>query len=427
MYPSDELPRRPFLGVELRARREGTDTLDGVEVVRVADDGAAARAGVRGRDRLTAINGQSVHEPAQIVALARSLAPGEPLTFDVARDRARTTLSGAAVPLPVERINGAELRLDHVGVNGHRLRTFLTIPVAGRPPFTAVLYLQGLGCASCELSQDPDDPLRALFEGWSRSGLATLRVERSGVGDSEGPPCRETDFFAELAAYRAALDALGRHRDIARTVLFGHSVGGMIAPLLAGEGDGVSGVVVFGSSSLRWYDCIVRATRRQRLLAGLAGEALDAHVAAWGELHARVCRDGLMPAEVFSRYPHLSTLEGSACHGETMFGRHVSFFQQLQRLDLAALWGTVSAPVLVLHGAYDWVCAPEEGQGIADAVSGPLRGRARFVELAQIGHDLRRHESLSQSYAHPRQGKWDGSLSLLSAMSAWLRDNALTP
>src|SRR5262249_28979342 len=135
-------------------------------------------------------------------AVVRSLELGASVTFGVARGEVYLTLSGVAVPLPVERIAGAEVQLGQVEMNGQRLRTILTIPTMTRPPFTAVLYLQGLGCASCELSHDPDEPLRKLLEGWSRSGLATMRLERSGVGDSEGPPCRQTDFFTELATVR---------------------------------------------------------------------------------------------------------------------------------------------------------------------------------------------------------------------------------
>lgn len=423
MYQDEALPRRPFLGLELRARPvEGAS--EGLEVVRVAEGGAAALAGVQPGDRLVSLGDATVSEPRALVALVRGLVPGAPLHFEVLRGGARVTLPGKATPLPVERIAGAEVRLGHVTVHeSWRQRTLLAIPASREPPFPVLLFLSGLGTGSCELTRDPEDPMRRLLEGLAAAGIATMRVERSGVGDSEGPPCQTTSFFDEVAGYRAALLALSSDPLVGRIVLFGHSLGGMIAPLLAGEGTQARGVAVFGTSSLKWVDCLVRATRRQRILAGMEGEALEEYVAAWSEMHASVCREGMFPRDVFAARPHLAWLEGASCHGETMFGRHASLFQEIERLDLPALWRTTTVPVLVLHGSYDHAAAPEEGRMIADEIAAASPGRARFVQLEGIGHDMRRHESLAQSYENPRAGAWDEGL--LRATLEWLAHEGL--
>ncbi len=426
MYQDEALPRRPFLGLELRARPPAETPADGLEVARVAEGGSAALAGVRPGDHLVSLDDVHVSDPRAFVALVRALVPGAPLCFELVRDGARLTLPGVARPLPIERIAGAEVRLGHVTVQeSWRQRTLLAIPTSAEPPFTTVLFLSGLGTASCELTQDPDDPMRRLFEGLAAAGIATLRVERSAVGDSEGPPCQTTRFFDEVDAYRAALVSLAKDPLVGRIVLFGHSIGGMIAPILAGEGADVHGVVVFGTSPLRWCDCIVRATRRQRVLAGMEGEELEAYVEAWSEMHASVCREGMLPREVFSRRPELAWLEGTTCHGETMFGRHASFFQELERVDLPALWRTTTAPVLVLHGRYDYAAGPEEGRRIADEIAAASPGRAQFVLLEGVGHDMRRHESLVSSFKNPRAGVPDEGL--VRATLEWLGHEGLRP
>ncbi|MDC3962324.1 alpha/beta hydrolase family protein [Polyangium jinanense] len=425
MYQDQALPRRPFLGLELRARpAEGAS--EGLEVVRVAEGGAAALAGVRAGDRLVALGDVTVSEPRALVALVRGLVPGAPLHFEIVRDGARVTLPGKATPLPVERIAGAEVRLGHVTVrDSWRQRTLFAIPTAGGPPFTTVLFLSGLGTASCELPQDPEDPMRAFLSGLADAGIATMRVERSGVGDSEGPPCQTTGFFDEVEGYRAAIESLAQDPLVGRIVIFGHSLGGMIAPILAGEGTQTRGVVVFGTSQLKWVDCMVRATRRQRILAGMEGEELEKYVAAWSEMHASVCREGMFPRDVFAKRPELAWLEGTSCHGETMFGRHVSLFQEIERLDLPALWRTTNVPVLVLHGSYDYAAAPDEGRMIADEIAAASPGRSHFVLLDKVGHDMRRHESYAQSFKNPRAGVWDDGL--LRAMLEWLSHEGLGP
>lgn len=386
MY-QDALPRRTSLGIEL-APRTG-------EVLGVVAGGTADAAGVARGDRIVAVDDGSPLEP-------RRRGAGDRVAFVVERAGERRTLVGEARPAPVERVAGAAVRLGHVTLaSGVRLRTLTTIPDGAPPPFHTVLLLPGLGHASCELGADADDPRRKLLEGLTSIGLSTVRVERSGTGDSEGPPSSETDLFVELEGYRAALDALDADPDVARVWVVGQSVGGMIAPILAPDRP----LVVFGTSARRWVDCIVRGTRIQRRLAGDAEEDIEAYVAAWAEMHALVCREGRTPEEVFALRPHLRSLEGSACRGRALFGRDVAFFQQIERVDLEALWRTVEAPVLVLAGAYDWICAPDDGRRIAE-----LAPAATFVELPATGHDMRAHASLERSFVAPREGRWDGAV-----------------
>ena len=419
MYQSDDLPRRPFLGLDVRARKQAENPRPGLEVIRVTPEGTAARAGVRPGDWLEFVNEHPVSDARELGAYVRTLQIGARLVLGVDREGEKVSLPSEMVALPVERLAHADVHLGHVRVGEHRRRTVLTIPKGLAAPHPTILYLSGLGTQSCELSEDPDEPLRHFLQDFSRAGFATLRVERSGVGDGEGRPLQTTSFFDDVAAYRAALDLLIQNGSGRQIFLFGHSVGGMMAPLLASEGINLRGIMVFGTSLLKWVDCIVRATRRQKLLAGMLGEELDAYVAAWERMHWLVCRGGLSPEQVFAQEPQLRWLEGSACRGETMFGRHVHFFQQLERLDLEALWKTAFAPVLVLHGEFDWACGPDEGKALANAIAEVDPSRVEFVELGGTGHDMRRHVSIEESYVNPRRGVWDERI--VSTAEQWIR------
>jgi len=419
MYQSDELPRRPFLGIELRARKDAEETRAGLEVVRVMPEGAAALAGVCPGDWLESVNDWEVSDARALVTRVRTLGVGKPLKFGVDRQGEKLTLIGETIPLPVEKIAHADVFLAHVQMPQHRQRILLTTPRGFAPPYPTIFYLQGLSTQSCELSADSDEPLRKLLEGFSAAGFATLRVEHSGLGDSDGPALSTTSLFDDVEAYRAASSFLEHHPLVANIFLFGHSVGGMIAPLLASEGSNIRGVMVFGTSALRWVDCLVRATRKQKSLAGMKGEQLDTYVEAWEYMHNEVCRHGSFPERIFEQIPALRWLEGSACRGETMFGRHVSFFQQLERLNLVELWKTVSPPVLVLHGEFDWACGPDEGRALADVVAGVDPTRVSFFELPAVGHDMRKHASIEASYASPRQGKWDERIAEIAVN--WIR------
>jgi len=408
MYEAeDDLPRRGWLGLELRG---STLEVRNVVIGSTSDD-----AGIMPGDKIVSIDGEGATEVPHLAELARKLRPGAPVAFLVDRGGVPTVLESTVMAAPIETVVGADVKLGHVQPiegGGHRLRTIATVPRGRSGPFTAVLWLSGLGTSTCELSADREDPRRRLIEAFTRLGLVTLRVERSGTGDSEGPPASTVDLFSEIAGYRAALEQLRMEDAIRDSILFGESVGGRIAPFLTGPTSGVSAIAVFGASARRWSETIVEGTRRERLLGGVPDdEDLATYVAAWADLQSRVL-GGLTPEEVFELSPSLRAFEGPSCNGRTMFGRDVEYFQQLERLDLPALWRTTKVPVLLLSGSHDWVCGPEEAEHIATFVR-----HARVVELEGLGHDMLRHATRLRSFNAPYEGWWDDSIA--TAFGVW--------
>lgn len=397
MYQSEPLARRCFLGLHV----------DRALVVQAAlEGGAAGAAGVRPGDRVVSINGVELESAGGLHDAVRRLGPLPRIVFGLEREGRALALEADAPPLPAEALDGGRVELSHVCVGGHRLRTVLAVPVGGAQ--AAVLFVQGLHAVSCEFPLDPAAPTRRLVEGLVSAGFAVMRVERSGVGDSEGPPPSRTDLTMELATQRAALEALASSAlaQPHRLFLFGHSFGGMVAPLIARDRE-AAGVVVYGTSALRWHDCVMGTSLRRRRLAGWEGARLDEDISRWRELHELVCRQGWTPARLFDRRPHLFALRSRDCDGDTLYGRHVSVFQQLDAMDLGAAWralGEGGAPVLALHGEYDWVCTGEESAQII-AATGPL---GQYVDLAKTGHDMLVHEHLEAAFRTPRAGRWDG-------------------
>ncbi len=419
MYQTGPLPRRSFLGLQLESARAAPGA-DGVRVVNVFHASAASRADVRVGDRLLAIDGSTVSDAARAAEAARRVRSGERVAFRVERDGRPIHLEGEAPAFPVERMDEGEVLLAHVSVGASRLRTVYAIP-HGEERHPAILYLQGVRAESCEVPFHPASALFRLVRSWVRAGFVVMRVERSGVGDSEGPSPRTTDLGVELDGYAAALADLQGFEGVAsdRVFLFGHSLGGMVAPLVA-NARSVAGVTVFGTSARRWHDCTIESARRQRILSGLRGGALDEEMARRTELGVKIYREGATPADVFARCPDLSSLQSHDCEGDTLYGRHVRFFQQLEAVDLAAAWRTVGAKVQIAHGAYDWICSEEEAREIASAVG----SEAGLDVLHRIGHDMLAHDSLEASFRSAERGQWDGQVA--DATRAWLDAQAIT-
>jgi pimeloyl-ACP methyl ester carboxylesterase len=402
MAAPEPLARRPFLGLHVKGAGGR------LYVAEALQGGAAESAGVKEGDVIVAIDGEAVKDAIHLIGIARARRAGRRVVFHVERAGTALRLDATAPPLPFETCDSGEVQPGAVEVGGHRLRTFANVP-RSPGPHPALLYLQGQRSRSCEYPLDPDASLRRLVDGCTRAGLLVLRVERNGVGDSEGPACSVTGLDVELDGYLAALDHLRSRSDVdpGRVFLLGQSLGAMTAPLLALERT-VAGIIVYGATAARWHDCVVDTTRRQRRLAGLPESNVEEEVALWAELHRLVCREGWTPAQAFEKRPHLRKLRSVDCVGETLWGRHASLFQQLDAIDLLSVWadvGRANVPVLVARGEYDWICTREEGEAIVCA-TGPS---ACYLELPRIGHDWLAYDGFEASRRWG-EGRWDGSV-----------------
>jgi pimeloyl-ACP methyl ester carboxylesterase len=418
MYQPGGLPRRPFLGLRIsgpwRSQRAGGAAA--LHVSAVLEGGAAERAGLKPGDGLVALNDIPLGDPMHVVDVTRTLARTPHIVFDFFRGDRRLAREALAPPLPVEKLTGS-IELGSVTAGGHRLRTITALPEGcGRHP--AVLCLQSVRPDTCEFPLDPDHPTARLVADWTAAGMVVQRVERSGVGDSEGPPPSRTDLGAELDGYHAAFDAVAARSDVdpSRVFLFGQSFGGMIAPLLGLE-TSTAGIIVFGTSSARWHDCVVAAAERQRQTRARS-EAIDRGHVRWLELHELVCRRGWTPDLAFARCPHLRALRSRDCVGETLFGRHVVLFQQLDAIDLASVWhalGESGCPILALHGQRDEICSAQDAGRIARCAGAD----ATHLELAEIGHDLRVDPEARTTSTAPGRRRWEGSV--VRASVDWMR------
>jgi hypothetical protein len=288
----------------------------------------------------------------------------------------------------------------------------------GPGPFRLVQLLAGGSWTSVEHPFEPDHPTCKLVEALIRAGYATLRVERSGIGDSEGPLCTETDLSCEIAGAAAGLAASRQQPfvEAGRTVLFGHSIGGMIAPLIAD--DSVEAAIGFGTSARRWHDALLASSRRQAELNGLSGVELELHMGRLTKLQELVIAGDSTPERAFIEHPELRELPQPVLEwyrGTKAFGRSVAFHQQLTRTDLASAWRDFARPVLALIGEHDWIATFEDACEIVDCAAHELSGA---FEVPETDHHMKRRASRRESLEAPGAGQFSAAIGEMAI--AWM-------
>lgn len=177
--------------------------------------------------------------------LAAVLALAPPLTAQTAPRDSTPRTDYSAPP-------GAPYTAEHVVVQtpmGHTLAGTLTLPrgASASNPVAAVITASGSG------PQDRDEyigiegyrPFRQIADSLARHGIAVLRMDDRGVGQSTGTHRGSTssDFADDI---RAGLAYLRRRPEIdaRRLVLLGHSEGGIIMPLVATREPGLRAMVL---------------------------------------------------------------------------------------------------------------------------------------------------------------------------------------
>ena len=353
---SDPLPRRGWFGVALAPHENGA------VVTSVADGSSAAAEGIRAGDVIRSVDGTPIHTPSDVIAAIGRHVGGEVAAIDLARDGRAERRSVALRPFPRETLTGHTFEYGSVTLtDGSRLRTILSKPDRRQGPLPAVMLLQGGGCGSVDIPMAADVGQSGLIRAIAARGYVTMRVDKSGVGDSKGPSCDTIGYSQELDGYRAALTVLKRHASVDpdRVHVLGISLGGVFAPVLAGE------------SAIR-------------------------SIAVYGTLAAS-------PAV----YP----------------GRSDRFFREFAAVDIPAAWSAVESRVLVLHGQFDELTTEADHARIAAIVNARHPGRATHRELPGLDHCWTRHETMDKSRGNCGSGETVSALT--DAVLAFLASSSL--
>ena len=236
---------------------------------------------------------------------------------------------------------------------------------------------------------------KTIVDDFTRHGFVTLRVDKPGCGDSEGGPARDVDFDTELDGYRQALKMLKARGDVDtdRVFIFGHSMGGVMAPLLAAEFP-VRGIIVYGTIARTWTEYWLENLRRQMELADADPAAIDRDLRAEAALATYLYAEKKSPKEIIERYPHLrERLEQNITEDRYFFDRSLTFYRQLADKNLGAAWESFGGHALAIWGKADFVSNEDDHALIARIVNRDHPGHGTFLAMEGIDHGFNRAAS----------------------------------
>ena len=198
-------------------------------------------------------------------------------------------------------------------------------------------------------------PFAVIADAFARAGIATLRYDDRGFGESTGDIINCTtedlknDALAGIGLLRERFDKVG---------VIGHSEGGTIALMLAAEKKAdfivsLAGMVVSGKETLLWQNRIALAA------AGVPDETVNTYCKALQEIYEARLAGAPLPAP--GKYDLPATLAQNLSAVSMQI--QTPYLKYFLALDVRPLLGNVTCPVLALNGTKDTQVEPESNLG----------------------------------------------------------------
>ena len=389
---ADDLPRHGVIGLTVSppdiTKPEDPQT-NPPTVKSVAPGSAADASGIQAGDILRELDGAPVVSSAEFASrVARHLA-GDRVAIVLVRNGQELAKTATLKPRPYETSSDADVVYGSVTVDGSRRRTIITHPKSAGH-FPAVLIIGGLGCYSVDGALTQQDSYGHVIAALAKNNFVTMRVEKPGQGDSEGPACTDLKATAELEAqgYIAGLKALKSfdYVDSAKIFVFAHSLGPLVGSLVVPR-ESVRGFIAAETIGRSWFEYMLENSRMQDAMVGTPLDEVDADI----RIQEKCNYDFFV---LHHSSDEVSKLDPQ-CAGiiRSFAGVPSTFMQQIGDVSLAKQWKQVDIPVLVLYGTSDPATSADESRYLANLINSFHPGRATYIELPGMAHDFYKYDS----------------------------------
>jgi pimeloyl-ACP methyl ester carboxylesterase len=276
---------------------------------------------------------------------------------------------------------------------GITLAGTLTRPEKGGS-FPTLLLLSGSGPQTRDARVMGHGLFLVLADQLTRAGIAVLRVDDRGVGRSTGDFAKATteDFASDALA---GVEFLKTRKDIdpRRIGLYGHSEGGLVAPLVARSSPDVAFVVLVAAPGVPLETILVRQGELIARAGGVSDAAIARNRALQEQLFA-VLKEEPDTARAESKLRDVLKLfrqddaEGAAAVEGQITTLLSPWFRFALSFDPRPVLRKVQCPVLALIGEKDLQVPRENLELVRAALEEGGNKRVRAVQLPGLNHLL---------------------------------------
>ncbi|MEQ9466480.1 MAG: alpha/beta hydrolase [Ekhidna sp.] len=381
----------------------------GAEIQSIEPGSPLSKSGLKTGDRIIQVNDRKILNGEDWSHATYSIREGESTSIHIKRGADWLLKEVKLNPLEKESHEGLSTYYESIVSDyGIRQRTIITTPNPNQK-LPAIFLIQGLSCSTIEKYSGRSNNWVKMIETLvEQSGMVVMRVDKPGVGDSEGD-CGCTDFKTELNGYETALKNLKtkEYVDTTKIVVYGASMGSALAPWIANRHN-LAGVISDGTFFKTWFEHMLEIERRIRQMSGDDESTIVKKMnEAYIPLYYGMMIQKKSYEVVIEAYPAIKDYN---YHGpEHMYGRPMSYYQQLQDFDLAGEWEKVKVPVRILYGSNDWIMSEFDNHMIMKVLDRAGHEDHELHIYPGLDHWNTIHETPDDSF-NGKPGKWDPEL-----------------
>lgn len=385
----EALPRHAYWGASLDPP---TETAAGASVHALVEKGFAEQIGLIKGDVVLRVNGIFIRTNSdyqRIFWSAEMIKGGSKVTLEILRAGKLLTKSGIVPPKPLESFPGIVTEYKSVmSPYGYKVQVIVTRPQQTKGKIPGIFLVRWMSCDPIEKPVSRKHGVARILEDFIlKSGYAVMRVEKPGLGDSEGPSCYDCDFQQELAAHQAAYKAFREldFVDASKIIVFAQSNGMAYAPRVVGDFP-PAGYAVSGGWTKTWFEHELEFRRSLFEMEGNSVTEINRKIRLVSEFYTDYLIYKMIPGEILSRKPHLKEIwDGEYDHQHEL---PISYLQQLQELNVLEAWSKVNVPVYSFFGEYDFAMKADDHQQLAELVNKQNPGKSKFEIIPQMNHSF---------------------------------------
>jgi dienelactone hydrolase len=344
-----QLTRKAALGAQVEAAESG------VRITKVIE-GTALQLKCREGDIIREINKLETRDYPSLAKIISENRVGDQAEILVDRNGKIIKLTGKFSGKTLEKSEFSEVIYDQTPFKQGFLRVIINKPKRdGKLP--AMLFIPGYTCSSIDNLTD-NHPYKRIIDAYVKAGFLTLRIEKSGLGDSYNTPsCESCDLKDEIENFEQGLKKLKSlpYVDTSKIIIVGHSMGGIVAPALSAK-HLVAGVVVYGTTAKSWFEYQIEMYRVQNLLSGLDPLEYEKSITEQYDLNYRFFVKKEKLEDLAKNPANDSILKQQWMYDGAgkIYGRNAEYWRQIQDVNHLENWKNTKAKVLVQFGESDF-------------------------------------------------------------------------